>query len=184
MRFQLSFLLMSALLLVVADRSLVASDGSDECESSEAIAQVNQGLISEAFRINGEDAYLFLAADPAMLEFQEDFDLLMANEIDEVIVWRHKRRKRLGMAVPFSDGCAVKGYGEPDIFEKMTIMRALVREVRGKGIDHPDVLARISELVTFRERYAFGEIISTSEDIDARSSTLLARISQNLKRED
>lgn len=148
----------------------------DECVTVESIARTNRGIIEEEFRLADEQARMFLAADPAMLDFPEDFDRLTRSPIDETVVWRHKRRKTIGMAVPFSAGCAVQGYGEPDLFEKLEAMRHLVLLISDRGPDSLEVQSTLRNLATFRERTATGQVISTPSEVEERVDSLLARI--------
>lgn len=148
----------------------------DECVTVQSIVQTNHGIIEEEFRLADEQARMFLAADPALLDFPEDFDRLTRSPIDEMVIWRHKRMKTIGMAVALSAGCAVQGYGEPDLFEKLVAMRKLVLLMSNRGPGSLEVQSELRNLATFRERAATGQVISTPSEVDERVDTLLERI--------
>lgn len=148
------------------------------CDTVNSITRTNRGVIKEAFRLEGTDARMFLAADPALLDYVDQFQALMAAKIDELVVWRAQRTKTIGMAVPFAAGCAVPGYGEPDLFDKIQLMRGLVAAIDKAGLDDPDVRRRVTDLATYRDRAATGRILATPAEVEHRVDTLLARIAQ------
>ena len=163
---------------VSTDGRIAGIAGDEKCLTVESIARTNRGIVKEEFRLSNQEARMFLAADPALLDFPEDFDRLMRVPIDEIVVWRHRRMKTVGMAVPFSAGCAAQGYGEPDLFEKLVAMRKLALLMSSRGPDNPEVRSGLRDLATFRERTATGQVISTPSEVEARVETLLARIQQ------
>lgn len=144
------------------------------CQSPRDIEKINRGLTTRFFHIKGKNAKLFIALDPIwsmpdfdnvpyrhpddMKSIKEKFAYLMKQEIDEIVVWKFKRHAGLAAAVPFHNGCAVKGYGSPDDREKLTLMRKTVRLIPKHGLDDPMVRDSIkSLLVVSRYRASYED---------------------------
>lgn len=150
----------------------------EACQTVKDIERINRGIVKRVFRVTGKDAKLFLAADPAMLDFEDEFEVLIAQDVDEIVVWRHTRMRYIAMAVPFASGCHVTKYGEPDIFEKLDAMRSLVAMIEKRGLDDPAVRDRLRDLATFRDRWATGRVIAPPEEVEQRIEGLLSHLRQ------
>lgn len=135
-----------------------------ECITSEYIESLNKKVIDKRIaHIEGDNAKLFLALDPfwsapqftavpyrnpaRMEERQLAFKKLKNAHIDEVLIWAFKRPTGIGAAMPFSRGCAVYGYGEPDDLEKLVLMHEAQFLVSQQGLDSTPVRSRIKELL-------------------------------------
>jgi ankyrin repeat protein len=139
----------------------------EACRSVASIAAENEAVVEgQAFRLTGREARVFLAFDPyfshpdfegppdppeadARLARGQFLDLMEAG-IDEVVAWKFKRPKGMGAAVPFREGCAVNGYGEPDMFEKLQGMRRAAELVTSRGPDSSIVRRAVAALVRDR----------------------------------
>lgn len=169
----------AAVALPPAQAPVTQSEVAGEvCQTAKDIERINRGIVKRVFRVTGKDAKLFLAADPALLDFEDEFQVLIAKDIDEIVVWRHTRMRDIAMAVPFASGCHVTKYGEPDIYEKLDVMRSLVPMIEKRGLDDPAVRDRLRDLATFRDRWATGRIIATPEEVKKRIDGLLAHLRQ------
>lgn len=156
---------------------LLLDHGGEEqpvCVTQEAILAMNQGGVSPLFVLSGQDARVFLAVDPRLTgEFEDAFSSLMDQEIDQIVAMRLTGGFVSGLvaAVPFSGGCAVEGYGEPDMAEKITAMRAIVRLIDRRGIDDHRVREMIRDLWE-DER----PITMSDEELDDQVSLQLERV--------
>lgn len=134
-----------------------------DCQKVGDIEALNQGKLRRTARIEGRDAILFIALDPVFSAPEFDFgdqyrdeyfidtiksarESLYGAGIDQVVVWRLPRRS-MGVAVPFKDGCAVSGYGEPDDHDKLMTMNATFLEISRFGLDAPSVRGSIERLL-------------------------------------
>lgn len=153
--------LLAALAAVLTPLPAAAQSG---CMSPERIEAVNAGgLGGREIDIRGPGAMLFLMLDPywhmpefeglpyrdeaLMATIRADRARILADGIDRVIAWQFSRPS-MGAAVIFRDGCAVEGYGEPDIMDKLRRMAEAQRLVLRDGPDTPstrDAIARIFE---------------------------------------
>jgi ankyrin repeat protein len=136
------------------------------CTRETDIEAMNQGGIRRMFTLDGIDARVFLALDPRLLNYPDVFDLLMEQEVDQIIAWRISS-VGLATAVPFANDCAVPGYGEPDLIEKINLMEEIVRLIDRRGLDDSRVRRRIRTLWDHEP---------TSEDIGSQMDTLIARV--------
>jgi len=145
-------------------------EAAPECMTIKDVEHINRGSISRVAQFKGKDARIFVALDPIWSEPEFQYEghrdeafiasvkqgreALAAAGIDELVLWKLKARGgRLGVAVPFKDGCAVSGYGEPDLMEKLTLMKETTRLISKRGWDDPKVRDSIKELL-MASRYA------------------------------
>ena len=134
-----------------------------DCQSAKNIEDLNNGKLKRTTHIKGDNAILFIALDPVFSAPEFDYgdhyrdeyfieamknsrEFLYGAGIDEVIIWRLPRRT-MGAAVGFREGCAVKGYGEPDIHEKLMLMHKAFLEISKHGLDAPSVRDSIKKLI-------------------------------------
>lgn len=120
------------------------------CQTVEYIEKLNQGALKRMAHIKGDNAILYIALDPAWSAPEFKYDgyrdehfiaamkrmrksLVDAN-IDEVVVWRLSM-PMMGAAMPFKDGCAVMGYGEPDYLDKLMLMHDAFVVISKHGLD-------------------------------------------------
>lgn len=147
----------------VALFSSQATSQSD-CQTIGYIEDLNKSVLDKRVaHIKGTNARLFIALDPiwSMPEFDDvpyrhpedmkmikkDFAHLMKQGIDEVIVWKFQRPAGLAVAVPFNNGCAVSGYGEPDELEKLIIMHEIFLLIAKHDVDDSRVRNSIKRLL-------------------------------------
>lgn len=140
-----------------------------DCITPDYIEELNQGVIHKRYaRVQGVNARLYVALDPIMSSpnfedlpyrheednemIKRDFERLMNQNIDEVIIWKF-RRYGLGAAVAFSNGCGIEGYGEPDNYNKLTLMHDAYELVTEEGLDSSSVRDAIDQLLN-ASRYA------------------------------
>jgi hypothetical protein len=133
------------------------------CETVKQIESINKGVLDKRVaHVKGINARLFIALDPIwstpdfenvpyrhpedMEMIERKFEYLMEQGIDEIIVWKF-RRGGLAGAVPFKDGCAVSGYGEPDLLEKLIIMHKTLLLISKHGVDDSSVRDSIKRLL-------------------------------------
>ena len=146
-----------------ASQTSPQASSQPDCQTAKYIEDINGGNIKRAVHIKGKDAIVFLALDPALSAPEFDYGdnyrdeyfieamknarkSLYESGIDEVIVWRLQRRT-LGVAVGFKEGCAVKGYGTPDTYEKLMLMHKSFLLISEHGLDDPLVRDSIKKLV-------------------------------------
>ncbi len=134
------------------------------CQSATDIKTMNKGSISRIFNLKGLNAKIFLALDPRLLEFNGTFDLLMEQNVDEIIVWRLKQTHGLAVAIPFANGCAVKGYGEPDELAKINTMRHVVDLIRDRGLEDSSIRDKVRSLMTYGMPKVPPEVLETQVD--------------------
>lgn len=135
-----------------------------DCQTVEYIEDLNKRVFDKRVaHIKGTNARVFVALDPIwstpefddvpyrhpedMQMIKKDFARLMKQGVDEVIVWKYRRPTGLAVAVPFSNGCAVSGYGEPDELEKIIIMHETLLLISEHGVDHSKVRNSIKRLL-------------------------------------
>ena len=145
------------------------------CQTAKDIEAMNKGVIIRLFNLKGLNAKIFLALDPRLLESNRTFDLLMEQNVNEIIVWRLKQMHGLAAAVPFADGCAVKGYGEPDELAKINAMRDVVNLIRVRGLKHRSVRDKVRDLMQYGMPKVPPKVLETQVD------TVLKRIQALLK---
>lgn len=130
------------------------------CPTARYIENVNEGRLRRIADIKGKSAILFIALDPIWSEpefkykgyrdkhfiqaMKQTRETLLSAGIDEIIVWQLPRR-RLGAAVPFKDGCAVSGYGEPDFLKKLKLMYEAYLLISKHGLNDPSVRPSINK---------------------------------------
>ena len=81
-------------------------------------------------------------------------EFLYGTGIDEVVVWRLHQPPMMGAAVGFKDGCAVKGYGEPDFHKKLILMHKAFLNISNQGLDAPSTRDSIKRLL-MGTRYSY-----------------------------
>lgn len=135
-----------------------------KCITAKDIETINKGIVKRAFHIKGRNAKIFLAVDPRLLTLEGHFALLMEQDIDEIRVWKFKQPPGLGAAVPFVNGCAAEGYGEPDMFEKLKLMQEVVVSIDKYGVDHDMVRDKIGRLLLPESPTATPEVLETQTD--------------------
>jgi hypothetical protein len=138
------------------------------CQTAESIEKLNQGALKRMAHIKGDKAIVYIALDPVWSapEFKyegyrdEHFiaamkrmrESLVNAGIDEVVVWQLSRAP-MGVAVPFKNGCAVMGYGEPDYLDKLVLMHETFLVISKHGLDDPLTRESIKKLL-MNSRYA------------------------------
>jgi len=141
------------------------------CNTVKNVEAMNKGGISRLFELRGVEAKVFLALDPRLLMFEEKYHALMQQDIDAIVTWELiQRGGRLAGAVPFASGCAVDGYGEPDLREKIELMRDVVVLIGKRGLDDARVLDKIKEL------FAFEPIRMDPEELEKRVAQIIERV--------
>ena len=145
-------------------------EAAPECMTIKDVEEINRGGISRVAHFKGKDARVFVALDPIWSEPEFQYEgyrdeafiasvkqgreALAAAGIDELVLWKLKARGgRLGAAAPFKDGCAVSGYGEPDLMEKLTLMKKTTRLISKHGLDDRRVRDSIQKRL-MASRYA------------------------------
>lgn len=142
-----------------------------KCQTVKDVEAMNRGGISRLFRLRGVEAKVFLALDPRLLMFEEAYEALMQQDIDEIVAWKLKQRGgRLAGAVPFVSGCAAEGYGEPDLREKVELMRDVVVLIGKHGLDDDRILEKIKELI------AFEPVSVAPEELERRAARIIERV--------
>jgi ankyrin repeat protein len=171
-RTPISFALQSGNADVVALLRQQGGALSDTCMRATDIEEMNQGGMRRLFSLEGADAQIFLALDPRLLIYPDVLDLLIEQEVDQIIAWRISA---IGLvaAVPFANGCAVPGYGEPDLVEKINLMEEIVRLIDRRGLDDSRVRRRIR---------ALWDHEPSSDDIDSQTDTLIAKVRSLIER--
>jgi len=144
----------------------------DTCTRAADIEAMNQGGIRRMFSLEGIDAEVFLALDPRLLSYPDVLDLLLEQEVDQIVVWRISAIG-LAAAVPFANGCAVPGYGEPDLIEKIDLMAEIARLIDRRGLDDSRVRRRIQ---------ALWEHEPSSDDVDSQTDALIAKVRSLIER--
>ncbi len=169
-KMQTSLKLVAFVAVILLLHSPARVEAASECMTIKDVEQINRGVISRVARFKGKDAEVFVALDPIWSEpeFQyegyrdkhfiasvkEGREALAAAGIDELVLWKFTGSGAgLGAAVPFANGCAVTGYGEPDLMDKLTLMKKTTRLIAKRGIDDPKVRSSIKELL-MASRYA------------------------------
>ncbi len=134
-----------------------------DCQSAQYIEDLNNGQLNRTAHIKGDNAILFIALDPAFSAPEYDYgdhyrdehfielinksrESLYKAGIDEIVVWRLPFRT-MGVAVGFKEGCAVRGYGEPDFHEKLMLMHKAFLEISKHGLDAPSARDDIKKLI-------------------------------------
>lgn len=150
-------------------RQYGGSRQAGKCMTAKDIETINRGILKRGFHITGKNAKIFLAVDPRLLVLEGHFALLMEQDIDEIMIWRFKRRPGLGAAVPFVKGCAAEGYGEPDMFEKLKLMQEVVVSIDQYGVDHSVVRDKIRRLLP-------KPATATPEELEAQTDKIISRV--------
>lgn len=134
------------------------------CDTIGSIENLNKSVFGKrVVHIKGTNAKLLIALDPhwSMPEFdtvpyrhpedmkmiKKNFAHLMKQGIDEVVVWKFRRRSGLAVAIPFDHGCAVRGYGEPDELKKLTTMHKTLLLISKHGLEDSSVRNSIKRLL-------------------------------------
>jgi hypothetical protein len=140
-----------------------------DCLTVRYVENLNKQVFDKPIaHVKGINARVFVALDPIMSapEFddvpyrhpedmeiiQNQFQKLMSQGIDEVVVWKF-RRSGLGVAVPFKKGCVVNGYAEPDQLQKLILMHEAFIFITQHGVDDPSVRGKLEKLLMV-SRYA------------------------------
>jgi hypothetical protein len=133
------------------------------CQTPDAIERLNEGVLEKKIaHVKGEHAIVFILLDPiwSLPDFEDvpyrveedmenirtGFDRLVREGVDEVVVWRF-RMPGLGAVLPFRAGCAVQGYGEPDMIEKIAAMNDAFKRITRLGPDDPSVRESIRRVL-------------------------------------
>ena len=144
------------------------------CTTVADIEKTNRGVARRVFTLRGIDAKIFLALDPRLLKYPELLEPLMEQDIDEIVVWRLVNTYGLGAAVPFSGGCAVDGYGEPDMIDKIKLMKDVVKLIKRHGPDDKRVRSRMEGLWEYEPPLRESELEAEVDAVLARVRSLLA----------
>jgi hypothetical protein len=141
------------------------------CQTARDIEVMNRGGVKRLFELQGAEAKVFLALDPRMLMFEKEYDALIQQDIEAIVAWKLKQRGgRLAAAVPFVSGCAAEGYGEPDLREKVELMRDTAVLIGKLGLDDDRVLEKVKELVSF-EPFSLAP-----EELERRAKQIIERV--------
>ena len=143
------------------------------CTTVADIKEMNRGGIRHLFTLRGIDAKIFLALDPRLLKYPELLEFLMEQDVDEIVAWRLVQRYSLGAAVPFSGGCAVDGYGEPDMIDKIKLMKDVVTLIKRHGPDDKRVRSRMEGLWEYEPPLRQNELEAEVDAVLARVRALL-----------
>ena len=144
------------------------------CTTVADIKEMNRGVARRLFTLREIDAKLFLALDPRLLKYPELLEPLMEQDVDEIVVWRLVKTYGLGAAVPFSGGCAVDGYGEPDMIDKIKLMKDVVKLIKRHGPDDKRVRSRLEDLWEYEPPLRQSELEAEVDSVLARVRSLLA----------
>ena len=144
------------------------------CTTVADIKEMNRGVARRQFTLRGIDAKIFLALDPRLLKYPELLEPLMDQDVDEIVVWRLVKTHGLGAAVPFSGGCAVDGYGEPDMIDKIKLMKDVVKLIKRHGPDDKRVRSRTEGLWEYEPPLRESELEAEVDAVLARVRSLLA----------
>ena len=143
------------------------------CTTVADIKEMNRGGITHLFTLRGIDAKIFLALDPRLLKYPELPEFLIEQRVDEIVAWRLVQRYSLGAAVPFSGGCAVDGYGEPDMIDKIKLMKDVVKLIIRHGPDDKRVGSRMEGLWEYEPPLRQNELEAEVDAVLARVRSLL-----------
>ena len=122
------------------------------CQTIKYIEDLNKGAVKRIAHIKSKNAILFIALDPiwSAPEFakyvghrdehfiafiESERKLLAEKDIDEVMIWKLTQTHGLAVAVPFKEGCAVRGYGEPDRRDKLINMHKAFLLISKHGVE-------------------------------------------------
>ena len=144
------------------------------CTTVADLEEMNRGGIRHLFTLRGIDAKIFLALDPRLLKYPELLELLMEQDVDEIVAWKLVQRYSLGAAVPFSGGCAVDGYGEPDMIDKIKLMKDVVKLIKRHGPDDRRVRSRMDGLWGYEPPLRQNELGAEVDAVLARVRSLVA----------
>lgn len=149
----------------------VIAEPQVQCQTVQDVEAMNKGGISRLFELRGVEAKVFLALDPRLLMFEETYDALMRQDIDMIVAWKLKQRGgRLAAAVAFVSGCTAEGYGEPDLREKVELMRDAAVLIGKLGLDDDRVSEKIRELI------AFEPVPVAPEELERRAARIMERV--------
>jgi hypothetical protein len=139
-----------------------------ECPTIKYVEDLNNGAVKRIAHIKSKNAIVFIALDPiwSAAEFQHGGyidrgaiisdatrESLVNAGIDEIVIWKLTRTHGLAAAVPFKDGCVVKGYGEPDLREKLINMHKAFLLISKHGVEDSSVRDGIKKIL-MSSRYA------------------------------
>lgn len=144
------------------------------CETARDIDAMNRGAAKRGFHIKGVDAKIFLALYPYFLKHKAAFVLTMAQDIDEIIVWKLTIVPGLAAAIPFANGCAIEEYGEPGELDEIEAMRDVVDLIRKRGVEHRLVREKIKFLMMHSMPVASPEVLEAR--VKTRVDTTLERV--------
>jgi len=155
----------SLLLLLIACCASVSTSAVAQpaCQTPAQVETLNKGVLEKKIaHVKGENAIVFIVLDPiwSLPDFEDvpyrveedmenirtGFDRLVREGVDEVVAWRF-RMPGLGAVLPFRGGCAVQGYGEPDMIEKIVAMNEAFRRIIKLGPDDPSVRESIRSVL-------------------------------------
>ena len=153
------------LLLTACCASLLATSAvsQPDCRTPKYIETLNKSVLEKKIaHIKGTNAIVFVLLDPVwslpdfddvpyrheedMANIRSDLERLIKEGVDEVIAWKF-RQPGLGVAVAFKEGCAVRGYGEPDMIDKIVSMNEAFVRIIEHGLDDPSVRESIRKLL-------------------------------------
>lgn len=134
-----------------------------DCQTPEYVETLNKNVLEKRIaHIKGTNAIVFMLLDPVwslpdfddvpyrheedMTNIKNNLERLIEEGVDEVIAWKF-RQPGLGSAVAFKDGCAVRGYGEPDMIDKIISMNEAFVLITERGVDDPSVRESIRKLL-------------------------------------
>jgi len=157
-RFLLSLLLLGYIPVFVSH-----ADAQTDCNTIERIEGINEGNLEQTAHIKGNDAIVFIALDPSLSAPEFDYGDNYRDEhfikaikklrkslyragIDEVVVWKLPFPS-MGVAIPFKQGCAINGYGEPDFHEKLMLMNEAFLVISMQGLETSSARDSIKKLI-------------------------------------
>ena len=133
------------------------------CITPNYVEDLNRSVFEKRIaHIKGESAIVFILLDPiwSLPDFEDvpyrveedmeniraGFARLVREGVDEVLVWKF-RMPGLGAVVLFRGGCAVQGYGEPDMIEKIAAMNDEFKRITKLGPEDPSVRETIRRVL-------------------------------------
>ena len=135
----------------IGEAASPADTGAASCISPIQVERMNgMSKRDRVAHIKGETALFFILLDPAWSRSESGFESfqqqLLQHGIDEVIIW-DLPNWTLNAAVPFTDGCAIEGYGSPDWPDKLDEMQKIASQLSEYGLDHPALTQAIADLL-------------------------------------
>ncbi len=140
------------------------------CSTIQQIEKMNKNKLKRVAHIKDKNAIFLIFLDPVLSEPEfkdkgsQDKHFIAAIKrlrkklikqgIDEVIIWKlgSPWRGMMGAAVPFKNGCAVQGYGEPDLLQKLIQMHKVYLLISKYGLNSKHVRKGIKDLL-MKSRY-------------------------------